>query len=71
MHAKWLVTLADRLGPEIFTVFEIKGHVLHRVRLHVKVSGWLSDLNAILTKRLPKCLSRLTELSGGRENICL
>ena len=42
MHVKWSVTLADRLCPESLTVFEIKGQVLHRVRLHVKVSGWLS-----------------------------
>ena len=32
---KWSVTLMDRLGPEILTVLEIKGQVLHRVRLHV------------------------------------
>jgi len=57
--------LADRLGPEILTVLEIKGHVLHRVRL-----GWLSDLNALLTKKLPEFLSRLNEMSGGRENMC-
>ena len=65
------MTLADRLGPEILTVFEIKGQVLHRVRLHVKVPGWLSDLNALLTKKLPKFLSRLNGMSGGRENVCL
>ena len=35
MNVKWSVTLADRLGPEILTVFEIKGQVLHRV------PGWL------------------------------
>ena len=35
MHVKWSVTLMDRLGPEILTVLEIKGQVLHRVRLHV------------------------------------
>ena len=33
------VTLTDRLGPEILTVLERKGQVLHRVRLHVKVPG--------------------------------
>ena len=38
-HVKWSVTLADLLGPEIVTVFEIKGQVLRRVRLHVKVPG--------------------------------
>ena len=47
MHVKWSVTLTDRLGPEILTVLEIKGQVLHRVRLHVKVPGWL-NLNALL-----------------------
>ena len=35
MQVKWSVTLTDRLGPEILTVLEIKGQVLHRVRLHV------------------------------------
>ena len=47
------------------------GQVLHRVRLHVKVPGWLLNLNALLTKKLPKFLSRLNEMSGGRENMCL
>ena len=40
--------LTDRLGPEILTVLEIEGQVLHRVRLHVKVPGWLLNLNALL-----------------------
>ena len=50
------MTLTDRLSPEILTVYvlEIKGQVLHRVRLHVKVPGWLLNLNALLTKKLPK-----------------
>ena len=51
MQVKWSVTLTDRLGPEILTVLEIKGQVLHRVRLHVKVPGWLLSLNALLTKK--------------------
>ena len=68
---KWSVTLTDRLDPEILTVLEKKGQVLHRVRLHVKVPGWLSNLNALLTKTLPKFLSRLNEMSGGGENMCL
>ena len=46
-------------------MLEIKGQVLHRVRLHVKVHGWLLNLNALLTKKLPKFLSRLNEMSGG------
>ena len=68
---KWSVTLTDRLGLEMLTVLEIKGQVLHRVRLHVKVPGLLLNLNALLTKKLPKFLSRLNEMSGGKENMCL
>ena len=65
------MTLTDRLGPEILAVLEIKGQALHRVRLHVKVPGWFLNLNVLLTKKLPKFLSRLNEMSGGRENMCL
>ena len=70
MHVTWSVTLTDRLGPEILTVLEMNGQVLHRVRLHAKVPGWLSNLNAHLTKKFPKILLRLNEMSGGRENMC-
>ena len=52
-------------------MLEIKGQVLHRVRVHFKVPGWLSDLDALLTRKLPTFLSRLNEISNGRENICL
>ena len=52
-------------------MLEIKGQVLHRVRLHAKVPGWFSNLNALLTKKLPKFLSCLIEMSSGRENIYL
>ena len=58
MQVKWSVTLTDRLGPEIITVLEIKGQVLHRVRLHVKVPVWLLNLNALLTEKLPGSPSR-------------
>ena len=51
---KWSVTLTDRLGHEILTMLEIKGQVLYRVGLHVKVPGWSLNLNALLTKKLPK-----------------
>ena len=71
MHVKWSVTLTDRLGPEILTVLEMKGQVLHRLRLHVKVPGWLLNLNELLTKKLSRFLSRLNEMSSGRENMCL
>ena len=47
MHVKWSVILADRLGPEILIMLEIKGQVLHRVRVHLKVPGWLSDLKTL------------------------
>ena len=50
-------------------MLEIKGQVLYRVRLHVKVPGSLLNLSALLTKKLPKFLSRLNEMSGNRENI--
>ena len=50
-------------------MLEIKGQVLHRVRLHVKVPGLLLNLNALLTKKLPKFLSRLNEMSGGKEYV--
>ena len=68
MHVKWSTTLTDRLGPEMLTVLEIKVQVLHRLRLHVKDPGWLSNLNVLVTKKLPKFLLRLNEMSGGREN---
>ena len=56
MQVKWYVTLTDRLGLEILTVLEIRGQVLHRVRLHVKVPAWLLNLNAPLTN-IRNCLS--------------
>ena len=68
MQVKWSVTLTDRLGPEILNVLEIKGPVLHCVRLHVKVPGWSLNLNALLTKKLPTFLSRLNEMNM---NMCL
>ena len=39
-------------------------------RLHLKVPGWLSDLNALLTRKLPMFLSCLNEPSGGIRNMC-
>ena len=46
MHVKLSVILAHRLGPEILTMLEIKGQLLHRVRVQLKVPGWLSALKA-------------------------
>ena len=62
--------LADRFGPEILTMLEVKGQVLHRVRAHLKVPGWLSDLNALLTRKLPMFLWRLNQISCGRGKMC-
>ena len=39
--------------------------------MKVNVPGWLLNLNALLIKKLPRFLSRLNEMSGGRENMCL
>ena len=52
-------------------MLEKKGQVLHRVREHLKVPGWLPELDALLTRKLPMFLSRLNEISSGRGNICL
>ena len=62
MHVKWSVILVDRLGPEILTMLEIKAQVLHRVHLHLKVPGWLSDLNVLLTRKLPLFVLRLNKI---------
>ena len=56
MQVKWSVTLTDRLGPEILTVLEIKGQVLHRVRLHVKVQDKNSSLH--LARKYPRIFVR-------------
>lgn len=47
MHVKWSLILADRLGPEILTMLEIKGQVLYCVRVLMKLLGWLSDLRRL------------------------
>ena len=44
---------------------EIKGKVLRSSCVHLKVPGWLSDLNALLTRKLPMFLSRVNEISSG------
>ena len=42
-------------------MLEIKGQVLHRVRVYLKGPGWLSDLNALLTRKLPMFLLRFLD----------
>ena len=59
----------DRLGLDNFLTLQIKGHVLHRRRAHLKVQGCSLVWNALLTKRLHKFLSRLNEINGGCEKI--
>ena len=39
------------------------------VCLHLKVPGWLSDLNALLTRNLPNFFLRFNEIRGGRGNM--
>ena len=45
------VILSDRY--EILPMLEIKEQGWHRVHLYLKVLGWLSDLNALLTRKVP------------------
>ena len=61
--------LTDFLGPDIFSTLRMKGHVLHRARVHLKVPVSSLVWNALLTKKLPMFLSRLNEINGGCENI--
>ena len=39
VQVKQSVILMDRLGPDIFSMLQMEGHVLHRPRTHLKVSG--------------------------------
>ena len=42
MHVKWSVILRNRFGPEILPMLEIRGQVLHRMRVHLKVDEGLT-----------------------------
>ena len=59
----------DRLGPDIFSTLQMKGHVLHRARTHLKVPGRSLVWNSLLSKKLAMFLSCLNEVNGGCENI--
>ena len=48
MHVKGSVIL-QLLGPEILTILEIKGQILHRVRLHLKVPSKDMELVKLYT----------------------
>ena len=64
------VILTDRLRVGILSAFWTKGQVLHRERTHLKVTGFsIVFLNVLLTRKLPKFLSRLNKISGGCEKI--
>ena len=69
VQVKWSVILMDRLGLDNFSTLQMKGHVLHRARAHLKVPGCSLVWNALLTKKLPMFLSRLNEINGGCEKI--
>ena len=47
MHIKCSVTLADRLGPEILTVLDVKGQVLHAFSRFQFDSSFLDILQRI------------------------
>ena len=61
--------LTDRLGPDILSAFWMKGQVLHRERAHLKVPGFSIVLNVLLTRKLPRFLSRWNEISDGCKKI--
>ena len=61
--------LIDRLGPENFSTLQMKGHVLHRARAHLKVPGCSLVWKALLTKNLTMFLLHLNEINGGCEKI--
>ena len=68
MHViiKWLVILADRFGPEILTLLEIKDKFCI---VCVCISWLVVRPKCALTKKSPVFLSRLNEKSGGRWNM--
>ena len=61
----------DLLSPDISSTLWMKGQVLYRGRVHLKVPDWSLVWNELLTKKLPMFLSRLNEISGGCEKILL
>lgn len=69
MHVNISLMLMDRLGREI--LLALGTEVLHRERLHLKAPGWLSDISALLTKKLLMLLSPLKDTSDGNEKFWL
>lgn len=73
MHVNRTLMLMDCSGPETLMAFLMKEQVSTRNRegVHLKVSGWLSDFSALLTRELPMFLSCLKDMRGGSDNIWL
>ena len=53
----------DRLGPDNFSTLQMKGHVVHRARAHLKISGCSLVCNTLLNKKVAIFLSRLNEIN--------
>ena len=64
---KMTSVLDGSLRSDIFSALQMKGHVLHCTRMHLKVSGWSLVWNALLTKKLPMFLLHLNEIKGCEE----
>ena len=65
--------MLDCLGSEILVALWMKGQVLHREHVHLKVPGVGCRLfsSALPTRKLPMFLSRLKDTSSEREIIWL
>ena len=60
--------LMDRLGAKILLAFWMKGQVLHRERVHLKVPDiGRSYFSVLRTRKLPMSLSRLKDKTGENE----
>ena len=46
------VILTDHLDPDILLVLRVKGQVLHRERVHLKVPGCSLVLSALVAKKV-------------------
>ena len=64
IHIKWSMILMDLLGPSILSTLWMKGQVLQRERVHLKVPEWSLVWNELLTKKLSVFLSRLNEIAS-------
>ena len=72
VHVMQYITISiliDCLVPVILSALRMKGQVSHRLRAHLKVPGWSSDLSTLLTRKFLKFLSRSNEINGSCEKI--